>query len=294
MNDAASARVLVTAEADSAPAGFDAVIPVAPRSGWPGDSAYLFSLHKAGSTLLNGMAEMLCAANDAAFLGLPNLLRRGGRDPNRDVIVDDSAFPGTGVVFGGFRTLPEYALPRLDAAPKVLLARNPLDMLTSLYFSVAGDHPPPGEGAMKDAFERNREYVRATPINRIVKERAPKLKAQIERYVAALPRRRLAVYFYEDVILRKADWLEDLAAFLGLSLDAATREAILERFDVVPRAESPDSHVRRVLPGDHRNKLGPKTVDMLDALFDGIYDPLFPYRRLGGDSRAPIKNGVDS
>ncbi|MBA4802311.1 MAG: sulfotransferase domain-containing protein [Euryhalocaulis sp.] len=272
--------ILVTASASPASAGeYDDTIRVDPSARWAGPSAYLFSLHKAGSSLLNGMVEMLCEANGAAFIPVPNLLRRAGHNPNRDVVMDDSAFAATGVVFGGFRLLPDYALPGLEDAPKILLLRDPRDILTSLYFSVASSHVAPGEGALKQAFERNREYVKAAPINRIVKERAPNLKTQIERYLEKLPRRGLAVYHYEDVVLNKAAWIADLADVLGLDADEETARAILDRFDIVPDSEAPDSHVRRVLPGDHRDKLGPKTIDMLDALFTGIYDPLLSARR---------------
>lgn len=274
-------QVLLTSQ-EPRLSGWKDIIWVSPDSRWQGESAYVFALHKSGSTLLNGMVQMLCEANDAAYLPLPNMLRRAGYDPNKDVRIHMSAYKPKGVIYGGFRNLPDYALPELETTPKILLVRHPLDILTSLYFSLASSHVEPGDGALKEEFARNRAHVQSAPVNRIAKERAPILKIQIERYLEHLPRNRLAVYFYEDVVTRKAAWLDDLCDLLGFEADAALKARILQRFDIFPDDEAPDAHIRRVLPGDHRNKLGPGTIDKLDALFAGLYDPLLPYRRCAG------------
>jgi hypothetical protein len=54
----------------------------------------------------------------------------------------------------------------------------------------------------------------------------------------------LALYRYEDVVLKKRPWIQALADRLGLDLKPTTLEAILEAVDVLPTAERPTDFVR--------------------------------------------------
>lgn len=260
------------------PAGATPVeIPL--RSNWAGPSAYIFSLHKAGSTLINGLAQVMCAFNQAGFVSFANAMRAAGLSGETPVAVDPAVYRPEGFIYGGFRAFPGHGLPWLDRAPKVLLLRDPRDILTSFYFSVAFSHRPPGEGPLKQEHDTFQLETKNGRIGTFVKEQAPGLRREIKRYERRLPSSNLAVYHYEDVIGNKAAWIEDLAGFLALDADAAVKRRLLERFDVTPDKERPDRHVRRVEPGDHKEKLPPRVIARLDRVFDGIYEPFAPARR---------------
>ncbi len=249
------------------------------RSNWDGPSAYIFSLHKAGSTLINAMVQVMCTANQAGYISFSNAIRAAGLSGEEPVDIDPAVYRPRGFIYGGFRAFPDHGLPWLDPAPKVLLVRDPRDILTSFYFSVAFSHRPPREGVLRtehEAFQRETQNGR---IGTFVKEQAPGLRREIKRYERRLPLNKLAVYHYEDVIQDKAAWIDDLAGFLSLEVDKDLKRRLLERFDIVPGDEKPDQHIRRVLPGDHKKKLPKRVIARLDRIFDGIYEPFAPARR---------------
>jgi len=255
------------------------VVEVDLASQWRGESAYVMSLHKAGSTLLNAMVQRLAEANGAAYAPLPNLLRRAGHSPVDGVRASEEVFAATGVVYAGFRAFPDYAASAMARAPKILLIRNPADMLTSHYFSLTVSHNAPGEGEFKQRFETARQRARKASMEEVVTGRIGWLKGGVARYAEALPRDRLAVYAYEDVIFEKPWWLEDMAGWLGLELTPQTRRAILSEVDILPDREDGGAHVRQVRPGDAQRKLSAEALRALDEAFDGIYDALLPYTR---------------
>jgi hypothetical protein len=173
-------------------------------------------------------------------------------------------FEPSGHAYGGFRNLP-WRLPDFAADRTVLLVRDPRDALTSLYFSVAYSHRPPGAtdgSAMLRAFEARRVTALTIPIDTFVLDQAGAHARLIEKTLANAPAHRL--YRYEDVIFDKLAWVEDMLAYFRLSSPRPLVLRIVERANVVPTEEAPLEHIRRVTPGDHRDKLRPETIAALD------------------------------
>ena len=237
----------------------------------PGDkpSAFLVSLPKAGSTLFYRMMKPLADRGGLPYFSLPNEMHGLGL-PMREVSEGlDQVFRPQGYTYGGFRgfeaplKLPDYAADRT-----VLLVRDPRDMLTSLYFSEAKSHVPPGTGASETLlrqFEARRQRALSMTIDEFVLARANGVKAGYDSVFAAIGDKPHKLFRYEDVIFAKRQWMAETLDYLALAVPPRLLDSVAERNDIRPAAEQEDQHVRRVTPGDFRAKLRPETIAALDA-----------------------------
>lgn len=237
-------------------------------------SIFLVSLPKAGSTLLNRIMRPLVRAAGLTYVGLVGAANQMGVAPEDIPAELNRAFRPKGYAFGGFRTVPDaLALPPYASERTVLLIRDPRDMLTSLYFSVAFSHRPPGQGAggtLAAAFDEARREARRTSIDAFVLARTGTVSDQyrdIERKLSSI---RHKLYRYEDVVFDKRAWTRDMLGYLGLDIRPALIERVVAQNDVRPAGEDLTQHVRKVVPGDHADKLRPETIAELNASLDPI------------------------
>jgi hypothetical protein len=232
-------------------------------------SVFLLGLPKAGSTLLNRLMKPVTHAAGLTFVAVQEVMRDIGVPP-RDIPPEaNQVFRPAGYAFGGFRSLPgALALPPYAANRTVLLVRDPRDMLTSLYFSLAHSHGPPGQGAggaLAATFEEKRQEVNGMDIDAFVLGGARVVAGQyraVERKLLNIPHR---LYRYEDIIFDKLAWANDMLAYLGLSVSAAVVDQAVKANDVRPEVEDVAQHVRKVVPGDHAEKLKAETVAELNT-----------------------------
>jgi hypothetical protein len=244
----------------------------------PGDpsirSVFLVGLPKAGSTLLNRMMRPITAAAGLSFVGLQERMFSMGVAPQDIPAAVNAAFAPSGYVFGAFRSLPGgFELPAYAAGRTILLVRDPRDMLTSLYFSLARSHRPPGKavgGEMAATFEEHRREINSMSIDAFALARAAVVIDQYATVAAKLSAISHQLYRYEDIIFDKASWARDMVAWLGLSVPAAVMESAVDANDLRPAVEDPAQHVRKVVPGDHREKLRAETISELNARLEPI------------------------
>ncbi len=236
------------------------------------DSFFVFSLHKAGSTLLNRMMRTACD-----FLEIP-IFEPEVEEFRHGVALgslgDDvrSLLKRTGYCFGGFRILPPY-LADFDLKPfrKIFLIRDPRDILVSHYFSQKVSHAiAPGE--LGEKMLKMRSSLESKTIDQYAIESANGLKSRIEKYEAKIFDGNLRLFRYEDVIFAKRDWLLDMLEFVGLQLQPDQIDHIVQQVDQRPADEDPNRHIRKVTPGDHVDKLQPETIQHLDTVFQAILE----------------------
>ena len=105
-------------------------------------SAYLFSFHKSGSTLMDNMVRHYCAQFDIPTFSLFNAAFDVGIQTSQ--IMEDAAvcFSNAGRIYTGFRHYPAFELELADVHC-ILLVRDPRDMLVSHYYSVTKSHVVP-------------------------------------------------------------------------------------------------------------------------------------------------------
>ena len=77
---------------------------------------------------------------------------------------------------------------------------------------------------------------------------------------------RLLVLKYENIIFDKARMVQDVAAHFGWTVGQGQIGAILKWIDVVPEEENPSAFIRKVTPGDHREKLSAETIAGLNQV----------------------------
>lgn len=258
-----------------------------------GPSCFLIGLPKAGSTLLNRLMRPLTAKGGLAFFSLYNALHAVGVAMGSVSIDEDSVFTDAGYAYGGFRgTDTLRRLPAFANDRTVFLVRDPRDMLTSLYFSEAISHVPPGTALSTEAaaqFEARREAARAETIDAFARRRAADVIASYRRTVACVDKVEHRLYRYEDIIAAKEPWVHDMLRYLRLSVPAPLVQSVIARNDVTPKAEDPTQHIRRVAPGDHKDKLAPDTIAWLDEQFADVL-ARFGYATVG--SRPAVRSAV--
>lgn len=267
MNNTPSA-VSVTANGQS----FTIILPDAQTDAGP--SVFLISLPKAGSTLLNRIMRPLCKTAGLTPFSIHNKLWEMGLNP--DTVSGDipSLFNERGYVYLGFRGWdPQYPIPACASGRTVFLMRDPRDMAVSQYFSEAFSHKPPGtgtDGKLARQFETRRQEIRQQGIDEYTLTMAPTIRTIHDRTFDKLQTVEHRVWRYEDVVFDKIRWVHEMLDYLNLDVPDQIVERVVAENDIRPDSEARDQHVRKVTPGDHRNKLRPETIAALNETFADI------------------------
>lgn len=236
----------------------------------PADMAsfFVFSLVKAGSTLLMKVIADVCKKLSIPVVDLPTHLFNLGLQPTE--LGDDinSIWQERGYAYVGFRLFFPSMRFDLSKTKNILLVRDPRDMLVSLYFSLKYSHYVPElEGKGQHPLVRQRAAMQNTDINSVIHNMAPSIKKHFENYIKNLPAETTRVYRYEDIIFKKREWLEDMLHFLGIKLAKKHINVIADRHDMRPDTEDPKKHIRQVTPGNYKNHLAEETIEKLNNVF---------------------------
>ncbi len=245
------------------------------QAGRPGEAAetcFVLGIRKCGSSLMNSIVTDLARQNGKFYLDIAGRFfeadipeRVWRNDPAaRNLLV-------SGQVHGGFRAMPlVFARHELfTAARKILLVRDPRDALVSEYFSNAYSHslPKGGQGDATRELLALRQAALTASIEAYVLRQAPALNRTFMEYEAVAADPATKVFRYEDVILAKRGWVRDIAAHFGWpSVPDGFLDGMMSWADVVPPVERPEQFVRKVWPGDHREKLSATVIGRLDEM----------------------------
>ncbi len=235
-------------------------------------SALAFSFYKAGSTLLRKILEELAPHAGVRMYNLEGELFHLGIE-HRDLPASASeVFQDRGYCYGVFRLMPfAYDIPIIRDAPKILLVRDPRDILVSHFFSMKKSHPTPGSGLSQkknERFTKEREIVQETSVDEHVLRKAEMFRRHFAAYSDhLLDQPNLRIDRYEDIVFDKTRWVDGLCERLGWDVSDRLRAEVVSRHDVVPPKERDSQHIRRVRPGDHIDKLRPETIEQLNEIF---------------------------
>ena len=234
----------------------------------PGDIAsfFVFALPKSGSVLQDKVFEDVCRLLNIPLVSVAKTaFNQGIEEGNFNADICD-IFVDRGYGFYGFRYLPPY-LKGFDLSKfkKFLLVRDPRDILVSHYFSMKKSHSIP-EGQMGQKLRQQRQIIQSMDINEYVLSKAKSFQNIFQSYII-LENSLLKTFKYEDIVFNKIEWIEELLKFLQVDLKRDEIEKIAKQHDIFPTIEKPDSHIRKVTPGDHREKLDTKTIKSLNQTF---------------------------
>jgi Sulfotransferase domain len=241
----------------------------------PGDTAgtcFVLGVRKFGSSVMNSIVIALTKVNGRHFLDVAGRFFEAGV-PEQEWRTDPAALrllvPGQ--VHGGFRAMPTVFAqsPLWRQARKILLVRDPRDALVSEYFSTAYTHSLPqaqeGEGGLRADFLAQREAARRASVEAFVLAKAEGLNRTMMEFAGAARDPATRLFRYEDVIMKKRDWVRAMEAHFGWpACSEDYLDKVMSWADVVPQEERPDQFIRRVLPGDHKDKLSPKAIARLN------------------------------
>ena len=235
------------------------------------DAYFVLGIRKCGSSILNSMLTDLGRLNGHPFVDV------GGRFfaadiPEQDWRTDPAVLDALagGTVYGGFRSMPLVFAesPLYRRSRKILLVRDPRDALVSEYFSIAHSHGLPDAaetaGGAREEFLALRQEAQVTGIEEMVLQRAPPMCDAFVEYAGAASDPLTRTYRYEDVILDKRPWLRSMADHFGWDGGSpGFVDGMMGWADKVPAEEQNREFIRRVVPGDHRNKLGARVIGQL-------------------------------
>lgn len=234
------------------------------------ESFFLFSLPKAGSTLLMNIMTDVCKELHIPTIDLSTHLFNLGIAPTE--IADDikSLWQDRGYGYIGFRMLFPAQSFDFSKTKNILLIRDPRDMLVSLYFSLKYSHTVPKLENDGHPLVKQREAMQNSEIDKVVLNMAQNTRNHFEMYIKNLPVETTRVYRYEDIIFKKKEWLEDMLNFLELTLKNKQIDSIVKKYDIVPDRESPNDHIRQVIPGNYKIHLSKDTINKLNEIFDPL------------------------
>lgn len=242
---------------------------------------FAFGLRKSGSSIMNSMVNALADMNGVRYVDVAGrLFQQGVTVPSWQNDAGMQALLRGGNLFGGFRNAPLGLVghPLLAAGPKILLVRDPRDALVSEYFSSAFSHSLPAGGDERDVLLAARSLALQATIGEWVLRRAEGFRQTMRDYDPFLAMPGMLVYRYEQAILGKRWFLRDVCRHFGWTVTDQQLGQILGWADVMPDEEKPTQFVRKVRPGDHRDKLDAETIGRLNGIFAAELDA-FGYPR---------------
>jgi Sulfotransferase domain len=230
-------------------------------------SSFAFGLHKAGSVLLTKIVSQLAGHAEISAVNIPGQAFGQGMPVSlvtREMVGD--LYMRHGYMFTGFRSPPPPYIPpeALAGRRKVLLIRDPRDMLVSHYFSMRFSHPIPPTGHLRDSMGEARAAISAMEIDRyVLSDQCAFILSNYRGYARHIDH-DWRLFRYEDVISNKRTWVREIADHLRISIDGGSLDAIADRNDIFPRGEQPNNHIRQVWPGNHKKLLRPDTISALN------------------------------
>jgi hypothetical protein len=231
-------------------------------------SCFVLGVRKSGSTVLSNMITALAKAHAFGVMDFGRMFQAGMVPNDWRFDQELASLVRGGNVYLGLREFPMglRLSPKFVSSPKILLVRDPRDALVSLYFSNAYSHPVPKEGFAREFMLKRRDDALSEGIESIVLKSARSMAHTMLEYAPLLADAHLKLYRYEDVIFDKRRLLESIGGHFGWPVDAQAISRILAWADVVPTAERPREFIRRVRPGDYREKLSKPAIEKLNTI----------------------------
>jgi hypothetical protein len=246
------------------------------------DSEIFFSLgvRKSGSTLLHKIVRFLAKANNINSVDIPGTFFSKGLGVADWSKLDLSTLLYPGNLFLGYRSYPSLIAEteRFRRSKKVFMHRDPRDAIVSQYFSDAFSHKLPDENLAggKDQFIAKREKAQASAIDDWVIENASGFARTLSMFKPVLDDPNCLVLPYERYVLEKKNLVAEILRHFEWTLSDQDLESLLKSIDIVPTAENPSKFIRKAIPGDHKSKLTPQTIEKIGVIFKEV-DVLFNY-----------------
>ncbi len=235
-----------------------------------GPPTFSLGVRKSGSTMLHKIVSFLARRNGVNTVDVPGTFFRNGFTVTDWVRADMSGVIAPGNVYIGFRSFPTsfVGLPGFAEAKKIYMFRDPRDALVSQYFSDAYSHSLPSRATEKgaqaaEAFEKKRAEALGTDIEAYVLKHARGFDNTLLAFAPMMDDPTCLQLRYEEYIFQKKRLVHKILSHFGWTCLPGQVDTLLKQVDDVPASEDKQRFVRRVIPGDHRNKLSPEAIRRL-------------------------------
>ena len=238
---------------------------------------FALGVRKSGSSIFSSIVNALAIFNEIHAVDIPGALFGHGiryNEWNGEPRIADLVWRGN--LYIGFRDPPTafFRDPVFRDARKILLVRDPRDALVSEYYSNAFSHSLPADRTGETVVEVERQRALQSDVGSYVLDRVDQLNRTVAGYTHLIGDPNLLVLRYEDVIFRKAHWIDEIVRHFGWRVTDEHARRILEWADVRPSVEDPNAFVRRVDPGDHLEKLSAEVIHAVNDKLSDIWSRL--------------------
>jgi len=240
-------------------------------------SVVFFTAHKCASVFVSRVLSRL-----AQSVGLSHLNYEGYfalTDVRRYKLFHEPRFQQTayrksGYYYGAFRWF--HPIPDLSDYRVLLLLRDPRDVATSYYYSMAYSH----QIMSRDVLERRGEALQVGLDEYVLRIRHW-VAGVYETYCnELLGKPNVLLAKYEDMVADFEKWLPPVAAHLLLDENSEVMRQVVAEASFSVSEENVRAHKRQVVPGEHRRKLATETRAILDSDFHDILEELdYPRQR---------------
>lgn len=231
-------------------------------------SVLLFAYNRCGSMYIAEVMDRLTRPDGLRHINLGSYLFHA--DPARsESLFENEAFLNAtlrpkGFFYGPLRFFGPYR--HFDGVKVVLVLRDPRDVLTSRYFSVAFSHSPSDE-----RFLEARQRAQSGGIDAFVEERKQEVLDRYHFFIDQFLGRPNVLYLpYEEMVTDFSTWIWKLARHVSPQPDPVVVDALIAESSFTVSKEEQFSHKRSVQPGNHAKKLKPETVAMLNEYFADV------------------------
>ncbi|MCX6579054.1 MAG: sulfotransferase domain-containing protein [Candidatus Aminicenantes bacterium] len=234
-------------------------------------SILFFTVYKAGSSFLGSFMKKITDRAGIASVDLDGYfyqLGLGGQWERNGRVMVNVPYRTTGYFYGPFRSL-NRGVPNYDDYKIILVLRDPRDVIVSAYYSIYSHIMPTLEGKEKRQTRVNRrKRLRELSVDEYVIEKLNSDSHFLDRYYeyhkVLMGKPNVLFLKYEDMVTDFGPWLDRLLAFLDLDVAPGLIAEIKAGADFKVSSENIYKHKRQVTPGDHKRKLKPETIDILN------------------------------
>lgn len=232
-------------------------------------SCFVFAFPKSGSVLVNAIVQSVMSESGVPVIDVPTQLYQQGIDIAAVQCDLSRLFTRQGYCYSGFRELPRSMLgsASIGSAKKILVVRDPRDMLVSRYYSTKFSHGFAERGSPQ--FSRvMAELIKdgEMDIDAYCLYYSWMINSQLLSHADIISDPKTLILKYDQFLYDKRGLVQQLCDWFCVGLSSERIETIAAAHDIIPETERPNQHVRQAHPGDYRRKLKPETISALNAV----------------------------
>jgi FkbM family methyltransferase len=247
------------------------------------------ALHKSGSMFLYSFFKDVARLTGRAFFSV-------NETPKTESKAFENNVPNAFIV-SPLRAYPETINPnRLH----IMVVRNPLDVLVSQYYSHGWMHPLPYDvPSAMDKFVTRRTDIQSKTVDEYAMEYADEL---LEKHKNLLKfygdTEHMLITEYAEMVCNFESWCTKICISCGVSKENTNvlyhkfKSEFTDVNELTPEQIMAGNkrHKRKMLPGDHLEKMLPKTIQYLNTKFEKVLAllkyPSLNSSEIGIDSKA--------